>query len=92
IDNDYAGVVMMSFPTNYNHPEPLRIWPENQYDRGDMFANFCPTKNMDWLLKPRQNYVLKYRFLVYNGHINKEKAESSWYHYAYPPKVKVIKE
>ena len=23
IDNDYAGVVMMSFPTNYNYPEPL---------------------------------------------------------------------
>lgn len=29
IDNEYAGVVMMSYPTNYNHPEPLRIWPES---------------------------------------------------------------
>ena len=87
IDNDYAGVVMMSFPTNYNFPEPLRIWPENQYNRGDMFANFCPTKDMDWLLEPRQNYFLKYRFLVFNGKIDKEKAESAWYYFAYPPKV-----
>jgi len=89
IDDDYAGVVMMSFPTNYNFPEPLRIWPENQYNRGDMFANFCPTKDMDWLLNPRQNYVLKYRLLVFNGRIDKDKAESAWQYFAYPPKITV---
>jgi hypothetical protein len=89
IDNDYAGVVMMSFPTNYNYPEPLRIWPEDQYNRGDMFANFCPTKDMDWLLNPGKNYALKYRFLVFNGHFDKEKAESAWYYFAYPPEVKI---
>lgn len=27
---DEAGVIMMSHPGNYNYPEPLRIWPENQ--------------------------------------------------------------
>jgi hypothetical protein len=91
IDNDYAGVVMMSFPTNYNYPEPLRIWPENQFVRGDMFANFCPTKDMDWLLSPRKNYALKYRFLVFNGRIDKEKAESAWYYFTYPPEVIVKK-
>ncbi|OFY66932.1 MAG: hypothetical protein A2V64_11540 [Bacteroidetes bacterium RBG_13_43_22] len=91
IDDDYAGVEMMSFPTNYNFPEPLRIWPEDQYNRGDMFANFCPTKNMDWMLYPRQNYVLKYRFLVYNGHLDKDKAENAWNNYAYPPKIKIKK-
>jgi hypothetical protein len=89
IDDGYAGVVMMSFPTNYNFPEPLRIWPENQYNRGDMFANFCPTKDMDWLLNPGRNYVLKYRLLVYNGKIEKEKAESAWYYFANPPEVVV---
>jgi hypothetical protein len=89
IDNDYAGVVMMSFPTNYNYPEPLRIWPENQNNRGDMFANFCPTKNMDWLLSSGKNYALKYRFLVFNGRIDKEKAESAWHYFAYPPEVTI---
>ncbi|MDP4224227.1 MAG: PmoA family protein [Bacteroidota bacterium] len=87
IDSDYAGVVMMSFPTNYNFPEPLRIWPENSNGRGDMFANFCPTKDMDWLLNPGKNYVLKYRFLVFNGHFTAEKAESAWHYFVYPPKV-----
>ncbi|MGB8489496.1 MAG: PmoA family protein, partial [Bacteroidales bacterium] len=92
IDDDYAGVVMMSFPTNYNYPEPLRIWPENMNNRGDMFANFCPTKNMDWLLNPRQNYFLRYRFLVFNGRVDKEQAESAWNYFAYPPEISVIKE
>lgn len=91
IDDDYAGVVMMSFPANYNYPEPLRIWPENQFTRGDMFANFCPTKNMDWLLNPGRNYALRYRFLVFNGHFDKERAESAWYYFAFPPEVIVVK-
>lgn len=90
VDNDYAGVVMMSYPTNYNHPEPLRIWPENQYDRGDMFANFSPTKNKDWLLEPGKTYTLKYRLVVFNGHFTKEKAETAWQNFANTPSV-VIK-
>lgn len=91
LDEDYAGVVMMSFPTNYNFPEPLRIWPENQYNRGDMFANFCPTKDMDWLLEPGKEYSLTYRFLVYNGKADAGKAESAWYFFANPPKVLIKK-
>ncbi|MDF7811565.1 PmoA family protein [Hymenobacter sp. YC55] len=89
IDNDYAGVVMMSFPTNYNHPEPLRIWPETQNGRGDMFANFSPTKNKNWQLDPGQTYTLKYRLIVYNGHFTKEKAESGWQAFSAEPKVTV---
>jgi hypothetical protein len=84
IDNDTAGVVMMSYPANYNHPEPLRIWPENQYNRGDMFANFSPTKDKNWLLEPGKKYRLKYRLLVYNGKYNAEKAAAAWQQFAQP--------
>lgn len=90
IDDDYAAVVMMSSPTNYNHPEPLRIWPENQYDRGDMYANFAPTKNMDWNIEPGKNYVLNYRFLVSSKKLTAEEAENAWQNFAYPPKVKIV--
>jgi hypothetical protein len=89
IDEGYAAVVMMSFPTNYNHPEPLRIWPEDIYDRGDMFANFSPTKNRDWKLEPGKNYQLNYRFYVSDRKISAEEAEALWQAYAHPPKVKV---
>jgi hypothetical protein len=83
---------MMSFPANYNHPEPLRIWPENQYGRGDMFANFSPTKDTDWLLEPGKDYVLKYRLVVFNGKFAGEQAESAWQNYVTPIKLTVIKD
>jgi hypothetical protein len=88
LDNEYGGAVMMSYPSNYNHPEPLRIWPENS-NGGEMFAMFAPTKTKDWALTPGNTYVLKYRFNVYNGRISKEKAESGWQYYSSPPKVTV---
>jgi hypothetical protein len=92
VDGENAGAVMMSYPSNYNHPEPLRIWPENaNRNRGDMFANFSPTKDMDWPLDPGKNYVLKYRFLVFDGAFTKEKAEAAWQDFASPPLVTVIK-
>lgn len=91
VDQDHAGILMISQPNNYNHPEPLRIWPENQYNRGDMFANFDPTKDRDWLLEPGKNYVLKYRFVVFNNAFDKEKSESAWMFYATPPLVKIKK-
>lgn len=89
LGSDYGGAVMMSHPSNYNHPEPLRIWPVDQYKRGDMFANFSPTKDKDWNLEPGKSYLLRYRFVVFNGKMTKEKAEQAWNNFAHPPLVTV---
>jgi hypothetical protein len=89
LDNESGGAVMMSHPSNYNHPEPLRIWPEDS-NGGEMFAMFAPTKTTDWMLVPGKSYVLKYRFNVFSGEFTGEKAESSWKYYSLPPKVTVI--
>lgn len=91
LDNDYGGAVMMSYPSNYNHPEPMRIWPENSNKVGEMFAMFAPTKNTNWLLTPGKTYSLNYRFVVFNGKFTKEKAESAWQYFAAQPKV-IIKQ
>ena len=90
LDSDYGGAAMMSHPSNYNYPEPLRIWPENS-NKGEMFAMFAPTKTKDWLLSPGQTYTLKYRFVVFNDHLAKEKAESAWHYFATPAIVTVKK-
>ncbi|MGY8792734.1 MAG: DUF6807 family protein, partial [Gammaproteobacteria bacterium] len=79
-----GGAVMMSHPDNFNHPEPLRIWPENQYGRGDLFANFAPTKNKDWLLEPGKKYTLRYRMLVYDGEMTPDIADWAWKEFANP--------
>ncbi|MGI4831860.1 MAG: PmoA family protein [Janthinobacterium lividum] len=86
---DYGGVVLLAAPTNYNYPEPLRIWPEDQNGRGDVFASFSPTKTKAWPLVPGRLYALHYRLLVFNGHCTKEQAESAWQYFAHPPQVKV---
>jgi Family of unknown function (DUF6807) len=77
--NDEGGILMMSHPSNYNHPEPLRIWDKKANGgRGDVFANFAPTKDKDWLLEPGKTYILKYRFIVFNGKFDKSRAEAVW--------------
>ena len=90
LGSDYGGLVMMSYPANYNHPEPLRVWPENSNGRGDVFLNFSPTKNTDWLLEPGKTYVLKYRFLVFNNKVTGAEAEEAWQNFAKPPVVRVL--
>ena len=77
--NDEGGIVMLSHPSNYNHPEPLRIWDKKSNEgRGDVFANFAPTKDKDWLLQPGTTYTLKYRLIVFNGKYDADKAEDAW--------------
>lgn len=89
-DGSNSGILFMGYPSNYNFPEPLRIWPENANGgRGDMFFNFAPTKNMDWKLEPGKTYVLRYRMLVFDGELNAGEAEQAWQAFAHPPKVSV---
>jgi hypothetical protein len=90
--NDEGGAVMLSCPANYNHPEPLRIWDKKANGgRGDVFANFAPTKDKDWILEPGKTYTLKYRMVVFNGKFDAAKAESAWQYFAKPPEVKMVK-
>lgn len=92
LGNDYGGAVMMSHPANQNHPEPLRIWDENANGgRGDMFANFAPTKDKEWLLEPGKTYTLRYRLIIFNGKFDAAKAESTWQYYANEPYIKILK-
>lgn len=91
LGNDFGGLEMMSHPVNYNHPEPLRVWPENMNGRGDVFLNFSPTKNKDWLLVPGKSYLLKYRFLIFDNKLSMQQAEEAWQSFAHPPKVIVQK-
>lgn len=82
-DNHYGGMVIMSHPQNYNHPEPLRIWDETSNEgRGDLFVNYSPSKTQDWLLVPGMKYVLRYRLLVFDGSMDDETANHSWEQYA----------
>ncbi len=81
-EGDFGGAVVMSNPENFNHPEPLRVWPFDQYGRGDMFVCFCTTKNTDWVFEPGNTYTLQYRMKVFTGEQTAESAESAFQEYA----------
>ncbi|MDX1941651.1 MAG: PmoA family protein [Saprospiraceae bacterium] len=82
LGKDYGGVILLSHPKNFNHPEPLRVWPVEQNGRGDVFVNIAPTKTRDWLLKPGKTYTLKYRLIVFNNKFSAIEAEQLWKKYA----------
>ena len=83
-----VSIIFMGHPLNYNHPEPMRIWPSNANSgKGNVFINYSPTRNTDWLLTPGNSYRLKYRLLIKNGIVSKEEAEDAWLEFADPPYV-----
>ncbi len=83
-----VSMVFMSHQGNYNHPEPMRIWPSNSNNGiGNVYVNYSPTRNADWLLLPGNSYLLKYRLLVSDGTISAEEAEKAWQEFSNPVKV-----
>lgn len=85
-----SGILFLSNPGNYNHPEQLRIWPTGQ-NRGveNVFVNFNPAQEQEWLLEPGQTYGLKYRMYIYDGEMTPQRAERIWRDYAAPPRVEI---
>ena len=86
-----SGIIFMSHPSNRAHPEPMRVWPEDANNgRGDVFFEFCPIRHKPWILLPGQEYVLKYRLVVFDGTISSDTADVLWNNYAFPPMVTII--
>ncbi|MEZ4830258.1 MAG: DUF6807 family protein [Bacteroidia bacterium] len=86
-----SGVLFMTHPANHNFPEQLRIWPTGANNgKENVFFNFNPAQEEDWVLRPGNEYVLTYRMMVYDGKITPEKAEQYWNDFAYPPQTEVI--
>ncbi|NND31858.1 MAG: hypothetical protein HKN76_04650 [Saprospiraceae bacterium] len=88
-----AGILFMTSPSNFNFPELLRIWPTGS-NKGveNVFVNFNPTQDRDWVLNPGHTYVLKYRLLVYDGEMKKTDADIYWNDFAHPAKISVTPE
>lgn len=85
-----SGVLFITNPSNYNYPEPIRIWPKGANNgKENVFFNFNPAMDRDWELKPGITYQLKYRMFVYDGKITADMAEKLWRDFAYPPTVTI---
>ena len=87
-----SGILFMSYPENKAHPEPMRVWPiDANNGSGDMFFEFCPIRYDEWKIKPKTEYNLKYRMVVFDGQLSAEEAEAYWQTFAKLQKVEIIK-
>ena len=83
-----AGILVLCAPDNYDFPQPLRVWPESN-ERGEIMMNYSPTKMKPWKLLPGNEYIQRYRVMVYKNDITAEEAENAWQSFAHPPVIKV---
>ena len=87
-----SGIVFMTYPANHNFPERLRIWPVGANDgKENVFFNFNPAQDEDWLLEPGKIYTLHYRMYIYDGKFQKDIPGRLWNDFAHPPKVEINK-
>ena len=78
-------------PANFNHSETMRVWSQNQNERGNVFFSFSPARNNGWTILPGKNYALKYRMFVYNGTISAAEGEEIWKRLATGPELSLKK-
>jgi hypothetical protein len=90
-DKGNSGITFFSHPSNREHPEPMRVWPESQNGTGDVYFEFCPIRLKAWDILPGNVYKLQYRMLVYDGKIDKATADRIWNDFAFPPVISIIK-
>ncbi len=87
-DGKWSGLVMMSHPSNFRFPEPIRTWDgANQ----NLFCCFAPEQLGDFAIEPGKDYVFRYRFYAHEGKVDPAVADRLWNDFADPPAVEVSK-
>lgn len=74
-----STVAFMTHPANFNYPELIRIWPTGTNGgKENVFINFNPTQDRDWVLEPGHTYTLQYRVLVSDQDLSGKDLNKFW--------------
>jgi hypothetical protein len=79
-------IAIFSHPENFNHPEPLRVWPPEMQE-GRIFVNVSPIKDRPWPLPTGEVHRLRYRIVLADEALEPERLEAAWRLFAQPPRV-----
>ncbi|MEX0646863.1 MAG: PmoA family protein [Balneolaceae bacterium] len=82
-NGELAGIAILSHPSNFRHPQTVRIHPD------EPFFNYAPAQLGDMSIEPGSPYVVRYRYITYDGEPDPELIDRLWWDYAYPPSVTV---
>jgi len=85
VGGPWAGLLVMSHPANFRHPEPLRLHPQHPQ------ICLAPSQEGDWAIEPGKDYVWQYRFAIHDGKMEAAEAERLWRDFAEPPAVRVTR-
>lgn len=78
----YAGVTILTHPSNFQFPQPMRIW-----DKGGTFFCYAPPLDGDFDIEPGKDFVSRYRYFVHDGKADQPTIERVWNDFANPPSV-----
>jgi hypothetical protein len=78
VDNQMAGVTLMTHPNNFRFPEPLRIHPTMPY------MVYTPQFLGEWEIRPGMPHASRYRFVIHDNELSKEALERLWHEYSEP--------
>lgn len=85
-DGKLAGVAIFSHPDNFRHPQTVRIHPS------EPFFNYAPTQLGEMTIEPGSPYIVRYRFVTYDGEPDPDQLNRMWNDFAYPPGVTVVRQ
>lgn len=72
VDGATAGIAIMAHPTNFRYPQPIRIHPSMPY-----FV-FAPMVLGEFIIRPGEPYISKYRMVIFDGPLIKENLEQEF--------------
>jgi hypothetical protein len=81
VDGKPAYVAILCSPGNFRFPQPVRLHPK------EPFVCWAPQQAGDMKIEPGKPYVMKYRFVVGDGELDKAQIDRLWEDYANPVKV-----
>ncbi|HNT35910.1 MAG TPA: PmoA family protein, partial [bacterium] len=82
VGQGYAGVTILTHPSNFRFPQPMRIW-----DKGGTFFCYAPPLDGDFAIEPGKDFVSRYRYLIHDGEADRNTIERFWNDFAEPPVV-----
>ncbi len=81
VEGEDAGIAILSHPTNFRAPQPVRLHPDMPY------LSFTPSYLGDWKIEKGTPYISRYRFVVTDGVMDAKDLDRLWNDYAKPVSV-----